>query len=291
MGLNWLMKKPFLTFTFCILVCSLQGQTQYFGHRGARGIAPENSILSFQKALEYPISGVEWDVVVNKDKELVISHEPYFKPSICQADNISDAQLKTYNIYRMTQAEIEKFDCGTKYNPNFPEQLKTLSTKPTFKEVVQQINFQDKTILFEIKSEKKEYGISQPFPEEFARIILDEVNLSGLKENIYFMSFDPNILNAIYCQDSTFRFIYLTYKPFKSVNKFLSHCTFKPYALGMYFPTITKGKGYALSRKGVKLFAWTVNNKEQTMDLIQKGVDGIITDFPDRINENLTNPH
>ena len=285
------MKKPFLTFTFCVLVCILQGQVHYFGHRGARGLFPENSILSFQKALEYPISGVEWDVVVNKDKELVISHEPYFKTSICQAKNISAAELKTYNIYRMTQAEIEEIDCGTKYNPNFPEQLKTVSAKPTFKEVIQQINFQDKTILFEVKSEKKEYGISQPFPEEFAKLILDEVHLSGLEENIIFMSFDPKILNAIYSQDSSFRFIYLTYKPFKSVNKFLSDCNFIPFALGMYFPTITKGRSYALKNKGIKLFAWTVNNKEQTMDLIQKGVDGIITDYPDRINENLTNPH
>ena len=284
------MKKQFLTLACSIIAFSLQSQVEYYGHRGARGLFPENSILSFKKALEYPITGIEWDVVVNKDNELVISHEPYFKTSICQSNLIDDDELKTYNIYQMSQQEIEGIDCGIKKTKSFPEQQKISTSKPTFKQVQQEIKFGNRTILFEIKSEEKEYGISQPSPQKFAALILEEIKASGLRENIILMSFDATILNEIYAKDPSFRLIYLTYKPLVSINKFLSVCTFKPYALGMFYRTISRKKIHALHKKEIKSFAWTVNNKKQAAGLIKIGVDGIITDYPDRINHALITP-
>ncbi|MEY3085876.1 MAG: hypothetical protein RL037_2075 [Bacteroidota bacterium] len=284
------MKKTILVFTCSLFIFPVFSQVEYFGHRGARGLLPENSIPSFKKALEFPISGIEWDVVVNKDNELVISHEPYFKTSICQSNSIDDDELKTYNIYHMSQQEIEGIDCGLKKTKSFPNQQKISTSKPTFKQVQQEIKFGNRTILFEIKSEEKEYGISQPFPQKFATLILEEIEASGLRENIIFMSFDATILNEIYAKDSSLRLIYLTYKPLVSINKFLSVCTFKPYALGMFYRTISRKKIDALHKKEIKSFAWTVNNKKQAAGLIKIGVDGIITDYPDRINHALITP-
>ena len=132
------------------------------GHRGCRGIMPENTIPAFQKALELGADGIEWDVVVNKDSQLVISHEPYFKSSYCLDSNGNEIKNESdFNIINLTQKEIEKFDCGSKGNSKFPEQEKFKVSKPTVQEAFKVLNLENKTLLFEVKSEEKEYGKTQ----------------------------------------------------------------------------------------------------------------------------------
>ena len=94
---------------------------EIYGHRGFRGMYPENSLIGFQKAIELGIDGIELDVVVNKDRQLVISHEPYFQKEFCK-DSIGFVMNHedNYNIYELTQAEIIKFDCGSKFNSKYP---------------------------------------------------------------------------------------------------------------------------------------------------------------------------
>jgi glycerophosphoryl diester phosphodiesterase len=269
-------------------ISAQEKEVQFFGHRGARGIYPENTIEGFKKALTFPIDGIEWDVVVNKEKQLVISHEPYFSSTFClDKDGKKNDNEKDYNIYLMSQHDIESFDCGTKQHPRFPQQEKVKEYKPLAQACFDSIDFSSKIILYEIKSEKKEYGKSQPFPEEFAKLILAEVENFKFKENIIFMSFDPEILEEIQKITKNYRIVYLTYLPFKSSKKFLKDLTFKPYALGMFYKTIRKSKVKKLKQKGIKTFAWTVNSKKEAQKLIQRGVNGIITDFPNEINQTM----
>jgi glycerophosphoryl diester phosphodiesterase len=269
-------------------ISAQEQEVQFFGHRGARGIYPENTIEGFKKALTFPIDGVEWDVVMNKDKQLVISHEPYFSSTFCldkEGKNIDNE--KEHNIYLMSQPEIETFDCGTKHHPRFPQQEKVKEYKPLAQACFDSIDFSSKIILYEIKSEKKEYGKSQPHPADFAKQILAEVENFKYKQNIIFMSFDPAILEEIQKITNEYKIVYLTYLPFKSSKKFLNDLTFKPYALGMFYKTIRKSKVKNLKRRGVKTFAWTVNSKKEAQKLIRKGIHGIITDYPNEINQKM----
>ena len=90
-----------------------QQSAQYIGHRGCRGVYPENTIEGLKKAIQYGADGIEWDVVINKDDEIIISHEPYIDTTYCQLkDGVDDP--KKNNIYKMSTGEIKAFDCGSK---------------------------------------------------------------------------------------------------------------------------------------------------------------------------------
>lgn len=254
------------------------------GHRGCRGLLPENSIVSFQHALALGVDGIELDVVVNKDKKLVISHEPYFQSSFClDSSRQSIKNEKAYNFYEMTQDEIRLFDCGSIGHPKFPEQQMLHTTKPLFSEYVDQVDMNGKSLLFEVKSNPNEYGKSQPFPNEYVSIILEEIDLINDSVDLIIMSFDQNILEELYKLKKDLRLVYLTYLPIKGIKSFLNDLTFKPYALGMYFRTIKRSKIQHLQEEDVKVFGWTVNDENVALDLIREGIDLLITDYPDRL--------
>jgi glycerophosphoryl diester phosphodiesterase len=277
-----------LRFVFLLFIPFLsrtqENDIRFFGHRGCRGLMPENSIESFQKAIDLGVDGIELDVVVNKDKQLVISHEPYFKRSFCMdSHGIEITKEKSWNIYEMTQAEINLFDCGTKIHPNFSNQVKLRTHKPLLQELFTKVDLARTMILFEIKSNPSEYEKSQPLPNEFVKLIASEIENFNYRENIIFMSFDKQILEEIHMQLPSYNCIYLTYLPFVKAKKFLNHLTFKPYGLGMYYKTISRKDARYLHENNLKLFAWTVNKTRIKTKLIRKEVDGIITDYPNVI--------
>ena len=95
------------------------------GHRGCRGLLPENTIPAFLKAIELGATTLELDVVISKDKQVVVSHDPYLSHMIClnaKGEAISEEEEKEYNLYKMSYAEIAQCDCGSQPHPGFPEQ-------------------------------------------------------------------------------------------------------------------------------------------------------------------------
>lgn len=281
---------PLVFSIFSFLALGQKDSVKIFGHRGCRAYYPENSIIGFRKAIEMGVDGVELDVVVNKDKQLVISHEPYFQREFCLDGNGQKIESeKAFNIYEMTQEEIRSFDCGSIGNPKFPEQRALSVHKPLLKELFDSVDLSGVTILFEIKSESNEYGRSQPKPEEYVQIILKELEDFPYRQNIVFMSFDSQILNEINRQTKEFRMVHLTYLPFRSVKRFLNDLEFKPFALGMFYPTVNRRKSKKLHKQGLKLFSWTVNETKTAVKLMRKGVDGIITDRPKEVSKEISN--
>ena len=252
-----------------------------FGHRGCRGMLPENSIEGFQKAIDLGVDGIEFDVVVNKDKQIVISHEPYMDQKYCLTpDRIRIKQGKELNLFQMTQIEIEKFDCGSLYHPNFSEQKKLKTHKPLLQEVFSKVDFSGVMILFEIKSEKRYYGKYQPQPDEYVDIILKEIRNYVHRKNIIFMSFDANIINELHSKAPQYKLVYLTHSSFKSVKSSIKDLTIQPYAIGMHNPTISKREIKNAHELGIVVFAWTVNTYKGFERLKRYRIDGIITDYP-----------
>ena len=112
---------------FCMVLLNLMGshnlsaQIDIQGHRGARGLLPENTIPAFKRAIDEGVTTLELDVVITKDKKVVVSHEPYMSSAICTVPN-GEAVKKSedFNIYEMTYAQVASFDCGSRGNPRFP---------------------------------------------------------------------------------------------------------------------------------------------------------------------------
>jgi glycerophosphoryl diester phosphodiesterase len=286
-----------LLIVFCLIAGVMMGQTihnpQIFGHRGCRGILPENTLMAFKKAIELGADGIEWDVVVSKDGKLIISHEPYMHSAFCLDSNgkeIMDKDQKKYNTYVMTAEEIARFDCGSKKNKKYPDQQSAKAYKPTVQEAFSSLDLSKTTVLFEVKSEEKEYDISQPKPAVFARIIKEEISGFEFKKNLIFMCFDANLLEALYKELPEYRYVYLTYKPFVSIANFLKDLSFKPYALGMYYRTIRQRDVKLAHKQMVKIFSWTVNDEKAVEKMTRFAVDGIITDYPNKFVRKSTAP-
>jgi len=92
---------------------SVEKKTDIQGHRGCRGLMPENTIPGFIKAIELGVTTLEMDVVISKDKKVVVSHEPFLSHEICltpDGKEISEADEKSYNLFQMTYDEIKTME-------------------------------------------------------------------------------------------------------------------------------------------------------------------------------------
>ncbi|MEM1215954.1 MAG: glycerophosphodiester phosphodiesterase family protein, partial [Bacteroidota bacterium] len=153
------------------------------GHRGARGLLPENSIPAFRKALEYPaIRTLELDVVISADSQVVVSHEPWLAALFCSHPDgraVTEEEEKSLRLLRMTLAEIQAFDCGSRGNAKFPEQLPVATVKPTLAAVAEAADLHARSLErplpfynIEIKSRPDWDDTYTPQPERFAELVL-----------------------------------------------------------------------------------------------------------------------
>ena len=266
------------------------------GHRGCRGLMPENTIPAFIKALEYPIQTLELDVAVSKDKQIIVTHEPWFSATISSHPDgrpVSKAEAETLLIYEMTYDEIKQYDCGLRGNPKHPQQQKVNAHKPSLKEMVlavdthcQENNLPLPNYDIEIKSYKSWYGKRQPHPKEFVALMLAEIEDLGIRDRLNLQSFDVEILKEIHHQDEDIVMAYLI-ENIKGFSYNMRKLDFTPDIYSPYFKFITSRLVKKVHAKEMKLVPWTVNEVKDMKKMIKLGVDGIITDYPNRIKEAI----
>jgi len=260
------------------------------GHRGSRGIMPENTVPAFLKALEYPqVTTLELDLAVSKDNQLIVSHEPWFNSAICRqpnGDSIARRDEGKFLIYQMTVSEIRGFDCGSWGNPRFPEQQKVKVYKPTLREVVEAARAKKPDIRWniEIKSNPDWDGLRHPPVEEFARLVIAELRALGIEKNAVVQSFDVRALQAMHRQAPEIQLAFLI-ENIKGFDFNLEKLGFTPAIYSPYYQLVSKKLVRKCRAKNIKLIPWTVNDVSAMRGLIHLGVDGIITDYPNRIQE------
>ena len=264
------------------------------GHRGARGLLPENTIPAFLKALEYPVTTLELDVVISQDGKVVISHEPWMSAAICQQPDgspIPEEEEQTFRIYDMAYAKIRAFDCGSKGNANFPEQTAMKVSKPLldslFPAVAAWCTEHDRPLPdynIEIKSQPEWDGTFTPEPNEFAKRVLTIIEQAGVRERTCIQSFDARALRAVHELDPDMTTAWLVADT-DGLEVNLNELGFLPTIYSPYYKLVTANVVKEAHERGLKIIPWTVNEVPQMRALISMGVDGIITDYPNRIAE------
>jgi glycerophosphoryl diester phosphodiesterase/esterase/lipase len=255
------------------------------GHRGARGLSPENTIQAFEKALELGVNTLELDVVISKDNKVVVSHEPWLNEEVtldAKGNKISKESALVFNMYKNKYKKIKSYDVGSIGNPKFLEQKKEKAYKPLLSEVIDFAEAKNEEIRYniEIKStpddEKREF---QPAVAEFSDLVIAELIKAKIPKNkITVQSFDPRILEYIHKKYPEFILAFLTYQnDFETNMKMLS---FVPEIYSPYFALLNKDEVKTIQNKNMKVIPWTVNKKEDMVNLLKMGVDGIITDYP-----------
>ncbi len=252
------------------------------GHRGARGLAPENTIPSFMAALEHGVDTIELDLVVSKDGKLVVSHEPWFNPVIC----ITPEGLDT-NLYRLTYAEIANVDCGSMGHPRFPQQQRQIVSKPLLEDVITQIekkvSGQDRNPVWyniETKIQPGWDGIFSPPADSFALWVLTAIRDLGIAERTIVQSFDVRTLKAIKVLDPSIQLALLVENT-DGYDANIARLGFKPDIYSPSFMLVDEDLRIRTATDKIRLIPWTVNNLQEMRRLLELDVDGLITDYPD----------
>jgi glycerophosphoryl diester phosphodiesterase len=265
------------------------------GHRGARGLLPENSIPAFLLALDYGVTTLELDLAVSKDGQLVVSHEPWMYFAICTdslGNEIAEADQMNFNLHQMDYAEIVKYDCGSKGNPRFPEQKPQPSVKPLLTEVfaavkqhlIENPKLSAPSYNIEIKSMTEGDGIFHPSPAQFSDLVYNTIASSIGFDKVNIQSFDMRILQYFH-QRYPDVVLALLIENEHSAEKNIENLGFTPAIYSCYYKFLTEIEVHNIHNLGMKVIPWTVNELADMQQLVDWGVDGIITDYPDRASK------
>lgn len=266
--------------------CNSEKQIDIQGHRGCRGLLPENSLPAFEKAIDLGVHTLELDIVITKDNKVVVSHEPFMNPIIClrpDASVISDSEEKI-NLYKLTYDEIKAYDCGSKIHPTYPGQEKIKTFKPLLSEVFDLVKAKNSDVKFniEIKSEPKYYGIYTPHPEAYVKLVLDEINKHNLFNRVNLQSFDIQVLREIREQSPKMKIALLVDENEDIWGKISKLDVARhPEIISPYYKLLDSIKVRNLQAENFEVIPWTINKEKDMKQMISWQVDGIITDYPD----------
>ena len=266
------------------------------GHRGCRGLMPENTIEGFKKTLDIGVTTLEMDLVISADLQVVVSHEPFFSHEIAKdslGNDISEEEEIDHNIFLMTYDQIMMYDVGSKPHMRFPEQKKIKAKKPLLRDVfeISETYTKEKDIKeplynIEIKRRPEWDSLFHPEVRMFTELVVQEVQRSGFKERITIQSFDIEALQKTREHDPEIRLVLLVENNL-SPEENIELLGFVPEVYSPEFHLVNEALMNYCDKHGMLLIPWTVNNEKDMEILLDMGVDGIITDYPDRLSALL----
>lgn len=273
---------------------STQQKFDLEGHRGCRGLMPENTIPAMLKAIDLNVNTLEMDVVITADNKVVVSHEPFFNHEITtlpSGDSIEENKEKEYNIFRMTYDSVEKFDVGMRPHPRFLSQQKMKVQKPLLSTLIDSVeaylvktNHPKVMYNIEIKSTNTTDNIFHPEPEKFADLLMDVIVKKGIQNRVTIQSFDSRSLKLVSQKYPTMSISLLIENQKVPIKGFGKLYGFNPNILSPDYLLLTKAIVDSLHERNIRVIPWTVDDLPSAKKLYEIGVDGIITDYPDRIN-------
>lgn len=257
------------------------------GHRGARGILPENTLPAFAQAVQVGADFLELDIGVTRDGVLIITHDPFLNPRIQRWKNGKAIAPETA-IHALSLEEIRGIDCGSLKNPEFPRQsICPGEGIPTLAELFESIAKLEhpnaKKIIFniELKSVPAGDGWLQPKPKKFASLVLALVRKFQMRERVVLQSFDHRVLAEIRKLDKKI-FLSALFSD-NSLDYLLVAKRLGVQAISAHMHWITRADVLALQRKKIQVFVWTANEERDWQRLAKLGVDSIISDYPEEL--------
>nr|WP_279343609.1 glycerophosphodiester phosphodiesterase [Variovorax terrae] len=279
-------------------------------HRGGRGLAPENTLAAFEHALEIGVTTLELDVGITVDGVAVVSHDPYLNPAITRDASGQWLAAKGPLIKSLTLAQLQTYDVG-RINPASPyaAQFGTQAPRdgqrvPTLASLFALVkNYGADGVRFNIETK---LNPSQPGDtvgvEAMTRTLLQAVRDAGMARRVTVQSFDWRSLQLVQQLAPEIPTVYLTVQAGANDNTRDSAWT-AGFQLGQHgsVPRLVKAAGGAVwspnagavtealvkeaQALGLQVIPWTVNNPADLQRLMDWGVDGLITDYPDRLRE------
>jgi glycerophosphoryl diester phosphodiesterase len=262
------------------------------GHRGCRGLMPENTVTAMKTALDLGVTTLEMDIAFTKDKQAILSHEPFFNHEISTKPDgifVTEPEEKSLNIYKMSYAEVKTYDVGMKPHPRFPGQLKIKVYKPLLADLldsVQQYMMTSKRDLpyfnIETKTDPATDNIYHPAPEEFVDELMKVIYSKKIEDRVIIQSFDFRTLRYLHKKYPLIKTAALI-EDFdeRGIKDQLKSLGFIPTIYSPEYKLVSGDLIRKCHEQNIKIIPWTVNDRETIERLKEMGVDGIISDYPD----------
>jgi glycerophosphoryl diester phosphodiesterase len=288
------MKKVFvlaINFLCFIMAQAQERNIDWQGHRGCRGLYPENTIQAMIKAIDLGVSTLELDVVITKDKQVILSHEPFMSAEIStnpEGKTITASEEKTYNIYQLDYAAVQSWDVGLKPHPRFPQQEKTPAKKPLLADVIDAVeaytrihNLAPVQYNIETKSDPEGDDLFHPKPAEFVNLVLAVIHRKGIAPRTIIQSFDVRTIQLVHTQYPQIKTAFLVENTSaKKLKTQLNVLGFIPTIFSPAYQFVDQKLVDICHRKGMHVIVWTVNTSPEMQKMLDLGVDGIISDYP-----------
>jgi glycerophosphoryl diester phosphodiesterase len=270
------------------------------GHRGTRGLRPENTLAAFGKALQIGVTTLELDTGVTKDGVVVVSHERRISPLECQGPWVG--QL----IRDLTYAQIRQLDCGTRHPPN-PAVDPFIATQeavpgtrmPSLAQVFELANrYGADAVQFDIETKIDPTVDDTVDPVTFTRKVLDVIKEHGMTQRSLLQSFDWRTLAEAKRELPSLKTVALAQMPtifpgtpwtagvpiaadaWSSGSLAQAAKSIGASVLSARFQDITDNLIASAHQQGLQIVPWTVDDAPTMASLIDRGVDGLITDYP-----------
>jgi len=259
------------------------------GHRGARGYLPENTLPSFALALEMGVSTLELDVAVTRDGVVVIHHDRGLNPAIARGPDGQWVSQPT-PIRSLTFAQLQRYDVGrlrpgSDYARHFPEQQARDGTRIPRLADLFQLTQGNRTIRFNIEPKMDESALDETLPAcEFARALIGEVRKAGMQNRTTVQAFHWPVLKVVEREAPEMPTVYCTEGNGSDAAR-VHEAGGKIWSPD--YRTLTSTKLAAARQWQMKVTVWTVNEPADIARMIAMGVDGIASDYPDRVLNEL----
>jgi len=300
------------------LLASLGAQAAAFdlqGHRGARGLRPENTLAGFAHAAALGVSTLELDLAVTRDGVLVVAHDPFLNPDLVRGTDGRWLAARGPAIHALTLAELKRYDVGrinpdSKYAQTFSAQQAVDGQRyPTFAEVLELVRTSGKPLRLNVETKITPNDPQQTVDAAtFARLAVDAVRTAGLTQRATIQSFDwrtllhakklaPEIATACLTSETenfdTVQRNAAVPSPWLAGLDLAAHGGSLPRVVraagcGTWSPfwrNVTAALVAEARASGLKVVPWTVNDPADMARLIDMKVDGLITDYPDRLRK------
>jgi glycerophosphoryl diester phosphodiesterase len=263
----------------------IHARIEVHGHRGSRGTHPENTLPSFKEAASARADYYELDVHLSSDDVVMVFHDPVLTQRVC-TDATGQLPRLPVPLRSLPAATLQKYDCGSTPQPDFPGQNTVPGTPmPTLEELLRW-NVAEAPHL----APNIEIKIGAPSPKFlpdrklFARKVIELLQAYNLADRTLVQSFDLPVIAAIKNQAPTLNLALL----FENEPDFLDLTVGMGIKrVGPHYGSLTAEKIKRCHDKGVKVIPWTVNNEVDWKQLIGFGVDGLITDYPRKLRAFL----
>ncbi len=285
------------------------------GHRGARGLAPENTIAGFAKALAIGVHTLETDIAISRDGVLLISHDPSLNPDITRGPDGQFLPARGPVIFHTPWAELQRYDVGrlkpgTRYAGQYPDQQPVDGARlPALAELFALVKRAgDPKLRLALETKINPLAPDDTAaPEPFARALVAAVRDAGLATRTSILSFDWRTLQVIQREAPEIPTVYLTARQRWLDNVGRGPAT--PWTAGFALadhgsvPKMIRAAGGKVwssfhgdldaaqvkeaQALGLQVLAWTVNEPAQIEAMLDLGVDGIVSDRPDRVREAM----